>query len=75
MGQVFDFDLPSTTLDGYNAVVGVNWLPRNHANIPGEEETLCGESAIVLKHQSSSIVSAISAVKARSVYRGITPLC
>lgn len=75
MGRVSDVDLPSTTLDGYNAVVSVNWLPRNHANIPSEEKTLCGESAFVLKHQSSSIVSAISAVKARSVYRGITPLC
>ena len=74
MGQVFDIDLPSTTPDGYNAVVSVDWLFRNRADIPCEEKILCGESLFVLKQQSGAKVSAISAMKARSVYGGIIQL-
>ena len=59
MGQVFDVDLLSTIPNSYNAVVSVDWLCRNHADIPGEEKIFCGKSLFVLKHRSGTKVSAI----------------
>ena len=66
---MFDIELPSTTPDGYNAVVSVDWLFRNRADIPCEEKILCGESLFVLKQQSGAKVSAISAMKAQKCLR------
>ena len=70
---MFDIDLPSTTLDGCNTVDSVDWLSRDRADTPVRRK-LCGESLFVLKRQSGAKVSAISAMKARSVYGGATLL-
>ena len=66
---MFDIDLPSTTPDGYNAAVSVDWLFKNRADIPCEKKILCGESLFVLKQQSSAKVRAISSMKAQKGLR------
>ncbi|KAJ0507971.1 hypothetical protein HanIR_Chr11g0512141 [Helianthus annuus] len=74
VGQVFDFDLPSTTLDGFEAVVKVDWLFRYRAEIPYKKLVLrillpSGGPLPILKCQRGARVSASPAMRAHKCLR------